>query len=289
MNSRKNFIIIIGSLILLFAFSLLFRGKIAGLLSFDSGKRELFVEPTDKDLSATGNKGPAVNKNIKEEDSTKSAVLKKPLPKNGPPLYTGRDPAEIRPVPEEVKVFTEEQRQQLYATIKTHANTVKSDPTFFEGWIKIGILKKMIGDFDGARDTWEYASLIQPGNSLSYANLGELYWRYLHDFPKAEKNLLTSIKNKPDDFQTYNTLSELYYYSYIEKSTLAEKVLLDGIASNLDNLSVKVNLTKALATLYRRKQEFSKAIAELKKVLEMEPGSTEVAAEIEALQKKVSP
>ena len=267
----------------------MFTGKIAGFLSFNEGQEDLFETAVEKDSLVIGDRGSGLGEDAKKEETVKPIVAEKPLPKKGPPLYTGRDPAEVRPIPEEVKIFTEEQKQQLYAVIQTHARAVKNDPTYFNGWIQIGILKKTIGDFEGARDAWEYASLIQPGNSLSYANLGELYWRYLHDFPKAEKNLLISIKNKPDDFQTHITLSELYFYSYTEKSALAEKVLLDGLASNADNFSVKVNLIKALATLYRRQQEFSKAIAELQKVLAMEPENTEVAAAIEALQKRVSP
>lgn len=290
MNSRKNLIIfiIIITILALSAVLLFSRNTIATLFSFGI---------TEEDSSgAIENDNPLVSDNgtssvivIPENDNSKPPVAENLSPQKSTILYTGRDPAEVRPVPEEVKVFTEEQRQQLYATIQTHANVVKSDPAYFNGWIQIGVLKKMIGDFEGARDAWEYASLIQPGNSLSYANLGELYWRYLHDYPNSEKNLLISIKNKPDDFQTHITLAELYYYSYTEKSALAEKVLLDGIAGNAENFSVKVNLIKALAALYRRQQEFSKAIAELQKVLAMEPGNPEVAATVEALQKKISP
>ena len=291
MDFRKYLIIIISVTVLLVTV-LLFRGKMVSLLSFNLGEKDLFeLEKKDNSATTTSEQESSLNEKVqvKKEKDTKLVVLTEPASKKALPLYTGRDPAEFRPVPEEVRVFTEEQIKQLNATIQTHARVVKSDSTYFNGWIQIGILKKMIGDFEGARDAWEYVSLIQPGNSLSYANLGELYWRYLHDYPNSEKNLLISIKNKPDDFQTYVTLSELYYYSYQEKYDLAEKVLLDGITSNLDNFSVKVNLTKALAALYRRRQEFSKAVTELEKVLAMEPENAEVASAIEALQKKINP
>lgn len=263
---------------LLLAASFTFRKQISGLLVFGSKPVEsppvVFVAEED----------------TKTEDVSPSPTLQYESPsRKAPPLYTGRDPAEIRPVPEEVKLFTETQKQQLYSTIKTHAAAVKRDATYFNGWIQVGILKKTIGDFEGARDAWEYAGLIEPFNSLSFANLGELYWRYLRDFPKAEENLKISIKHKPDDFQTWLTLADLYHYSMKEKADQASKVLLDGISANENNLPVKVNLAKGLARLYVRQNELAKAVEWWQKVLAMEPGNVEVAATIEALKKKINP
>ncbi len=265
----------------IFGAALFFRSQISEFLSFAPTKGSFSVveipTPSSKETPPPllGSK----ESGNKAESSKKTFV----------PIYIGRDPAEIRPVPEEVKLFTELQKEQLYSTLKTHATAVKRNPTYFEGWIQVGMLKKTIGDFEGARDAWEYVSLIEPLNSLSFANLGELYWRYLRDFPKAEENLKTSIKHKPNDFQTYLTLSDLYYYSYQEKADQADKVLLDGIEANLDNIPVKSNLMRALARLYENKKELAKALEWWQKVLDTEPGNTEVAATIENLKKKINP
>lgn len=197
--------------------------------------------------------------------------------------YSGRDPKEVRPVPDEVKLFTEDQKRKLFAEIENYGDAVKKDPDFFNGWLQGGLLKKVIGDYEGARDMWEYASIIRPQNSVSFANLGELYWRYLPDFPKSEANFKTSIKNKPSDGTTYVSLSELYFYSYAARADLADDILLEGIAANQND----VNIMKALAALYERKKDYANALVWWKKVAAAEPSNKEVAAVIKALEERV--
>ena len=177
--------------------------------------------------------------------------------------YSGRDPVEVRPNPDEVKGLSQAEREKLYSDINMHGRAVKENPDFFFGWIQIGLLKKIIGDYEGARDAWEYAGAIRPLNSVSFANLGELYWRYSPDYPKSEKNFLTSIKNKPDDSSTYISLSDLYFYSYSAKKDRADDILLEGIKANPKN----TDLMRWLASLYEREKEYSKALEWWKKVL----------------------
>jgi len=207
-------------------------------------------------------------------DVRKSAVMT--------PSYTGRDPEEVKPRPDDVQIFSEEQKKQIYAEIGNNGNAVKKNPDFFHGWLQLGLLKKTIGDFKGAADAWEYAGLIRPQNAVSFANLGELYWRYLPDYPRAEKNFRVAIQNKPDDTGTYVSLSDLYYYSYKEKQQLADDVLMEGITARPTEA---VNLKRALAALYERAGDREKAIVWWKKVLEEEPDNADVAAAIAALEK----
>lgn len=159
---------------------------------------------------------------------------------------------------------------------------MKTNPFHFNGWIQLGLLKKTIGDFEGARDAWEYAGVIEPLNSLSFANLGELYWRYLHDYLRSEANLKISIKHKSDDLQTYVTLAELYHYSLKEKYDLASQVLLDGLKSNPGDET----LTRRLAALYEQRKEYTKSLEWWNKVLEMAPGDAAVLEKIEGLKNK---
>src|SRR3989338_5758013 len=177
--------------------------------------------------------------------------------------YSGRDPVEVRPNPDEVKGLSQGEREKMYSDIGMHGRAVKENPDFFFGWIQIGLLKKIIGDYEGARDAWEYAGAIRPLNSVSFANLGELYWRYSPDYPKSEKNFLTSIKNKPDDSSTYISLSDLYFYSYSAKKDRADDILLEGIKANPKN----TDLMRWLASLYEREKEYSKALEWWKKVI----------------------
>jgi len=279
--SKKLYIIVI---IFVAIFELfVFRDRISELLNF--GKKETLE---DKKLAVEvparlPPKTVEVSPPLPGRDvSAGSDIKQKPKLSDSLPVYIGRDPEEIRPVEEEVKLFSEEQKRNLYLDIENLGQSVKKNPDFLYGWIQLGSIKKVIGDYEGARDAWEYASLIRPLNSVSFANLGELYWRYLPEFSKSENNFRISIKNKPDDVLTYISFSDLYYYSYKEKKDLADDILLEGVAANPDD----PNFPRALAALYERDGEWIRAIEWWKKVLEKEPGNTAVAAAIEALERK---
>ncbi|OGZ99608.1 MAG: hypothetical protein A3C07_04830 [Candidatus Sungbacteria bacterium RIFCSPHIGHO2_02_FULL_47_11] len=196
--------------------------------------------------------------------------------------YTGRNPAEIRPLPEEIKLFSEEQLEKLYSTIGIHARAVRENPLFFNGWIQIGILKKVIGDFEGARDAWEYAGVIEPLNSLSFANLGELYWRYLHEYEKSELNFRISIKHKPGDPLTYISLADLYHYSYKEKSGEADDVLIEGLGV----IPGDENLMRHLASIYEFRGEYEKSLEWWRQVAVKNPSDQSVIDKIAELANK---
>lgn len=252
-------------IVILVASSFIFRNKISKLLSFKGNikvETPFFNMPTTQDTKKTET---AVN-------SKSPAVFN----------YVGRDPVEIRPDPEEVKLFSEDQKKDLYAKIKLYGNNVKEHPDSFSDWLQLGLFKKVIGDYEGARDAWEYAGMVRPLNSVSFANLGELYWKYLYDYPGAEKNFRISIKNKPEDPSVYVSLADLYYYSYKEKSNLAEGALLEGLTNNPKD----VNLMRVLASFYQRAGQYSKAIEWWQKVLKEQPNDTVVAGVIEGLKKQ---
>ncbi|QQG45481.1 MAG: hypothetical protein HYW89_00890 [Candidatus Sungiibacteriota bacterium] len=280
---------ILGLLVLVIVVAgIFFQDEISRFLSLNLGKK---LEP-----SAGSAPLPQIPKNteVPESASLPTGQTKTPLGANPdtrttaglpPPPYIGRDPIEVRPIPEEVKLFTEAQKQELYASLDMHGRSVKARPNFFTGWIQVGIFKKIIGDFEGARDAWEYASLLEPLNSLSFANLGELYWRYLKDFPKAEANLKISLKNKPADVQTHVSLAELYYYSYKEKAEEADDVLLRGLEANPQNQT----LMSRLAYLYEQRKEWGKALEWWQKVNELFPGDSDVESRITKIKLRLEP
>lgn len=198
------------------------------------------------------------------------------------PPYTGRDPGEFRPDPKETASFGKSDLDSFNSQIQMNARAVKEHPDFLEGWLELGLFKKILGDYEGARDAWEYAGVIRPFNSVSFANLGELYWKYIPDYPKSEKNFLISIQNKPDDIATYMSLSDLYSYSYVQKKDQADDVLLRGLEANKGN----ADLMKWLASLYEREKEYSKALEWWKKALAQNPSDTLVKDAIAELEKK---
>lgn len=274
MNHAYKKIVLVVAIILVFAFFFVFRQRISQFLSV-------------KKDETSGREPPPISSGIVIPPSPifppeTSKISPPTAQKSKIPEYTGREPGEVRPVPEEVKLFSDAQRLELYANIRRDAEILRSAPTFFDGWIHLGLLKKVIGDFEGARDAWEFAGVIQSLNSTSFANLGELYWRYLHDYPKSEANFRISIKNKPDPL-VYISLAELYHYSYKEKADLADDVLLEGLGVSPGD----ENLTKRLAYLYEQRGEIAKALEWWEKVFKFAPDDKEVQKTIETLKIKL--
>ena len=260
--------------------SIFWREEISRLLSFEVPE-EVISEPK-KELPDVPPSPPQVI--APPLNSGKEVGKVSPVPPIATvPSFSGRDPAEVRPVEEEVKLFTEEQKTRLYANIDSLGRTVKTNSTFFDGWIQVGLLKKIIGDFEGARDAWEYAGIIQPKNSLSFSNLGELYWRYLHEYIKSETNFRISIKHKPEDMQNYVSLAELYHYSFKEKAGLADDVLLEGLQNNPGDGT----LMRRLAYLYEQRGEWASALSWWEKVLASAPDDEEVKNKINRAKSKL--
>lgn len=116
---------------------------------------------------------------------------------------------------------------------------LKSEPNYIQGWLQVGILRKYLGDYEGASLAWQYATLLRPKDYIAFSNLGDLYHYYLKDFPKAEKYLRSAVDIKPDYVAGYKNLFDLYTLSYKEKANLAEPVLLEGIKKNPNDTYLK--------------------------------------------------
>lgn len=278
MNKKLTFAL---ALAFIFVFLIAFRSKIGQLISLDKPSEEQTNEnspsPSASLFSPTPTPTPSISQ-VLVISSRPSPVVPSQVS-----AYRGRPVEEVRPDPEEVKLFSESQKQDLYRSLQNFGKSVKENNNSFSGWLQLGLLKKIIGDYIGARDAWEYASILRPLNDVSFANLGELYWRYLHLYSQAEANLKMAIKNNPHDPGTYATLSDLYFYSIKEKADLADDVLLEGIAAN----PTSTDIPKSLARLYEKSGEYAKAIEWWQKLLAQDPANTQIAATIDGLKKKL--
>lgn len=87
------------------------------------------------------------------------------------------------------------QKEDLTKRINSTVALLKENPTLFNEWNDLGLFRKAIEDYTGAKEAWEYASAIRSGNSLSFGNLAVLYGFYLQEPLLAEKNYLKAIEN----------------------------------------------------------------------------------------------
>jgi cytochrome c-type biogenesis protein CcmH/NrfG len=176
--------------------------------------------------------------------------------------------------------FPAETRPLLLEKVNVLTTKLKETPIDFGSWIELGIRYKQAGDYGGAKIYWEYATRLQPENSLSYLNLGILYHYHLKDVVKAEQNLLTSLKHNPVYPTTYGELHDLYRYSYKQDTTAAVDILKEGLGKTENN----INLLLKLAQYYRDEKN---DIANAKKYFEearqaaLSAGNTALAATLE--------
>lgn len=132
--------------------------------------------------------------------------------------------------------------------IKSISDQLKKDSDNLENWLILGIYRKMINDYEGARLAWEYAGAIRPQSGIPFNNLGDLYAYYLKDALKAEKYFLQAIRSEPNNIYFYFKITDFYrdFKNVFNDNTKARAILEQGIANNPNTSS---DLKKLLQTL----------------------------------------
>ena len=127
------------------------------------------------------------------------------------------------------------------AKIQDLSSQLKKDSDNLENWLVLGVYRKIIGDYEGAREVWEYASAIRPQNSISFNNLGELYAYYLKDNKKAGRKLRQSDRKRPVGH--LHLPQSFDFYRYVAKDPVKARAILEkGIAANPSTSSDLKNL-----------------------------------------------
>lgn len=172
-----------------------------------------------------------------------------------------------------------EVKKILADNTKRLTDILKSDSSNFNAWLDLGSYRKQSGDYEGAREAWEYATVLAPESYVPWNNLGDLYAHYLKDFSKAEQNFKKSIALKPDYIGGYRALYELYRYSYKEKANLATQILKEGLAKNPQSTDLMV----LLAQYYKETGDKTQARSYYNQALGMfnKAGNTSMAALIQ--------
>lgn len=135
--------------------------------------------------------------------------------------------------------LSEVDRKRAEGKLKEMVGLIQADNDNIYAWYDLGAYRRVIGDYEGAAEAWTFAALIRPKDYISYHNLGDLYGFYIKDYPKSEENYFKSIENNPENIRAYLDLATIYEYAYKEKSGQAEKILLQGLAVNPENTSLK--------------------------------------------------
>ena len=151
----------------------------------------------------------------------------------------------------------------MLTRIAENLKELNKDSKNVNEWIMLGVNRKTIGDYEGARDAWEYAKALAPTNLVAWNNLGDLYHFYLKDYVKSEENWKKTIALKPDYIQGYSGLVDLYKYSFKVKLSETPVILKAGITKNPDAIDLQVMLAhhyQDMGQISEAKDAYNKAI-----------------------------
>ncbi len=121
-----------------------------------------------------------------------------------------------------------ESRLLLGNKLKELIQVLNNSPSHYDSWIDLGIYRKEIEDYEGARQAWEYATKLNPTNSVAHGNLGNLYGYYLKDSTRAETSLRSAIQQSPSE-PYYYVQTYLFYIDVVKDSAKALAVIEEGL------------------------------------------------------------
>ncbi len=134
-------------------------------------------------------------------------------------------PSELdRPLVFKNSNLSDAQKQTIEDKIKELIADLRKNPGHYEAWLDLGLNRKDAGDYEGARDAWERAVLVDPSRSVAYGNLGVVYGFYLGNQPLAEKNFNEAINIDPQFLYLYGQFSD-FYKNIVKDIAKAKEVL----------------------------------------------------------------
>ncbi|MBI2175709.1 MAG: hypothetical protein HYU35_03195, partial [Parcubacteria group bacterium] len=154
----------------------------------------------------------AENKSPEEKDSTDSSKTET-VPEHN---LAEKVPSLDRPL--EIKTqLLPQVAEDTKNEIQTLSQGLKENYDFLNGWLQLGALRRLIGDYEGAREALEFAAILRPESYVAFHNLGDLYGFQFKNYPKAEENFLQAIAKEPKNVDAYKSLAMIYQYSYTQK------------------------------------------------------------------------
>lgn len=152
-------------------------------------------------------------------------------------------------------------------------------PLMYRPLLSLGSINRDVGDYAKAESAFYYASLIQPNAYPPYAQLGDLYFRYLKDYKKAETYYLKAVEIPSTYLEDYYyNLYELYRF-FLKDEKRAEDILIAGF----EKYPHETNILASLANYYKEVGRTDEAITTYRKLLEVKPDSIVAKQALEKL------
>lgn len=192
------------------------------------------------------------NKNNSDGAAGSSGTDAKVVEKTTPLL--ARLPDLARPVIM-LATLAHETETMAHAKISELSKELAAEPGLFGSWLELASYRKLIGDGIGAEEIWSFMTKQWPESETPYINLGNFYHYQMHDFAKSEAAFRKAISVKPNSIPSYIGLHELYALSYVEKASLVDDILIEGLKNNPKNIL----LLSTLAEYYTGQEDIVSA------------------------------
>lgn len=125
--------------------------------------------------------------------------------------------------------FPDEAKKIMSDKISATAAALKKDAQRYDDWLNLGIFRKQIDDFEGARQIWEFLTTTNPDKPIPFANLANLYAFDLKNPALAEENFIKALAKGPKEMFVWRQAYE--FYRYVRKDDAKAKDMLQkGIA-----------------------------------------------------------
>ncbi len=109
--------------------------------------------------------------------------------------------------------------------IEKLSKLLTENPANGSWWGALGMARKGIEDYEGAKEAYAYALKLQPKNAVFADNLGVLYSDYLKDPQNAERYFLSALELEPQ--VSYRYLRLYSFYTDVQKDSVKAKALLE--------------------------------------------------------------
>lgn len=176
--------------------------------------------------------------------------------------------------------ISERSKNDVLVKLDEFIKLIKENYDYPYAWYDLGAYRKLIGDYIGAVEAYQFVVQIRPQDPTAYINLGDLYGFYLKDYEKSEQSFLSVINIDPANINAYRQLATIYEYRFKEKAMEAENIFLLGIKFNPREVSLKV----LLGQYYERQGRLADALKYFEEALKLDPKNQSLKQDIDRLK-----
>jgi hypothetical protein len=125
-------------------------------------------------------------------------------------------------------------KQTMTAKIVGLQAQLLKNPGYIDAWMDLGMYQSEIGDYDGAKMSWEYTAKLDPKNYVGLMNIANMYVYNLKNMSVAEGYYKQAILRAPTEPNVYIRFAQAYI-DLMQDKTKAIAVIDQGLKTLPNN------------------------------------------------------